>query len=80
MNKKDLKDLANEYDFATKKFGKIEMMSNINMANVISENRMDDHMSKLEESFIDEIKDEKNIEVFNKLQDKLKTLFADIDV
>jgi len=77
---KDLKDLVNEYEYATTKFGKIEMMGNVNVVNVMSENRMDDHMSKLEESLIEEIKDEKNIEIFDKLKDKLKTLFKDIDV
>jgi len=80
MSKKDLKDLVDGYDYATNKFGKIEMMSNINVVNVMSENRMDDHMSKLEESFIKEIRDEKNIEVFDKLKDKLNLLFKDIDI
>jgi len=78
MKEKDLKDLAEKYEYATTKFEKAEMIANTNIANTLSENRMDNHMSKLEESILNDIRDEKKVDVLSTIKDKFNELFGDV--
>ena len=74
-SEKGLKKIAKDYEYATTKFGKAEIMGSVNIVNAMSENRMDDHMSQLEETILKEINDEKNIPVFKKVKEKFEELF-----
>jgi hypothetical protein len=72
----DLEKQAKRYDEAVKRMGRTNMKTRVDLVHNVTERNFDDKTSKIEEQIEEEIKDEKKLVEFKKVNSFLKKIFG----